>query len=118
MLTVVATDRTGPGATRGVADLLARHAAASEQDAGCRQFLVHQALDDPARFFLYETYDSAEAFAEHRRSQHFRQTLETMRAPLLIERECGLAGYIDNTMRDGEGSFRLIPAEATDGGAR
>jgi quinol monooxygenase YgiN len=61
MLTVVATYRTGPGATRGVADLLARHAAASEQEAGCRPFLVHQALDDPARFFLYETYDSAEA---------------------------------------------------------
>jgi hypothetical protein len=33
-------------------------------------------LDDPARFFLYETYDSA------------------------------------------EGSFRIIPAAATDGGAR
>jgi len=77
-----------------------------------------QALDDPARFFLYETYDSAEAFAEHRRSQHFRQDIETMRAPLLIERECGFDGYIDNTMRDGEGSFRLIPAAATDGGAR
>jgi hypothetical protein len=38
MLTVVATYRTGPGATRGVADLLARHAAASEQatDGGAR----------------------------------------------------------------------------------
>src|SRR5207302_9842631 len=35
------------------------------------QFLVHQALDDPARFFLYETYDSGEVFVEHRRSQHF-----------------------------------------------
>jgi hypothetical protein len=45
-------------------------------------------------------------------------TVETMRAPLLIERECGFAAYLDNTMRDGEGSFRLIPAAATDGGAR
>jgi quinol monooxygenase YgiN len=44
MLTVVATYRTGPSATRGVAYLLARHAAASEQEPGCRQFLVHQAL--------------------------------------------------------------------------
>jgi quinol monooxygenase YgiN len=60
MITVVTTYRTGPGATRGVDDLLARHAAASEQEAGCRQFLVHQ--------------------------------IETMRAPLLIERECGFAG--------------------------
>jgi hypothetical protein len=65
-----------------------------------------------------EIYDSAEAFAEHRRCQHFRQNIETMRAPLLIERECGFAGYIDNTVRDGEGSVLLIPAEATDRGAR
>ena len=69
------------------------------------QFLVHQALHDPARFFLYETYDSAEALAEHRRSQHFRQNTETMRAPLLIEHGCGFAGYIDNTIRDGEAAF-------------
>jgi hypothetical protein len=41
-----------------------------------------------------------------------------MRAPLLIERECGFAGCIDNTMRDAEGRFRLVPAAATDGGAR
>jgi len=48
----------------------------------------------------------------------FRQKIETMRAPLLIERECGFAGYIDDTVREGEGSFRLIPAAASDGGAR
>lgn len=41
-----------------------------------------------------------------------------MHAPLLIEHECGFAGFIDHTMRDGEGSFRLIMAAATDGGAR
>ncbi|GAC1579327.1 MAG: hypothetical protein NVS3B24_12900 [Candidatus Dormibacteria bacterium] len=51
--------RTAVG-EEGAIDLLARHHAASKQEAGCRQFLVHQALDDPARFFLYETYDSAE----------------------------------------------------------
>lgn len=33
-------------------------------------------------------------------------------------RECGFAAYIDDTMRDGEGGFRLIPAAATDRGAR
>lgn len=87
MFTVIATYRTAPGATQAVADLLARHGAASEQEPGCRQFLAHQALEDPTRFFLYETYDSAEAFAEHRRTEHFRQNIEQTLAPLLIERE-------------------------------
>ena len=84
----------------------------------CREFLVHEASDDPARFFLYGTYDSVEGFAGHGRSQHSRQNIETVRAPLLSQREGGFAGYIDNTMRDGEGRFRLIPAAGTDGGAR
>jgi len=35
-IAVFASYRTGPGATRGVADLLARRAAVSEQEAGCR----------------------------------------------------------------------------------
>ena len=81
MLNVFATYRTDLGTARGVADLLARHAAAGEQEARCRQSLVHQALDDPARFFLYETYDS-------------------------------------ETRSPSTGSFRLIPAAATDRGAQ
>lgn len=87
MITVIATYRTAPDAAQAVAGLLARHAVASEQEPGCRQFLAYQAMDDPTRFFLHETYDSAEAFAEHRRSDHFKQNIETTLAPLLIERE-------------------------------
>jgi quinol monooxygenase YgiN len=87
MLTVIATYRTTPAAAQAVAGLLARHAAASEQEPGCRQFLAHQATDDPTRFFLYETYESADAFAAHRRTEHFQQNIEGTLAPLLIERE-------------------------------
>ena len=87
MFTVIATYRTVSGAAQAVADLLARHAAASEREDGCRQFLAHQALDDPTQFFLYETYDSAEAFAEHRHTEHFQQNIEETLAPLLIKRE-------------------------------
>lgn len=87
MFTVIATYHAKPEAAQAVAELLAKHAAASEQERGCRQFLAHQALDDPTRFFLYETYDSDEAFAAHRRSKHFQQNIEQTLAPLLIERE-------------------------------
>jgi quinol monooxygenase YgiN len=87
MFTVIATYRTTPAAAQAVASLLARHATASEQEPGCRQFLAHRATDDPTRFFLYETYESADAFAAHRRTEHFQQNIEGTLAPLLIERE-------------------------------
>jgi quinol monooxygenase YgiN len=87
MVTVIATYRTTPEAADAVAYLLARHATTSEREPGCRRFLAHRALEDPTRFFLYESYDSDEAFAAHRRSEHFRQNIEGTLAPLLIERE-------------------------------
>lgn len=47
----------------------ARESVAS--DPGCLRFDVSQALDDPARWILYEVYDSPDAHASHRRSPHF-----------------------------------------------
>jgi hypothetical protein len=118
MLTVVATFRTGPSATRGVAYLLARHAAASEQEPGCRQFLVHQALDKPGPVLPLRDLRLGRGVRRAPAQPTFPAEHRHNARAVLIERECGFAGYIDNTMRDGEGSFRLIPAAATDGGAR
>ncbi len=87
MFTVIATYRTVPGTVDAVTELLTRHAAASEQEPGCHQFLVHQAADDPTLFYLYETYESREAFDEHRRTMHFQQNIETTLTPLLTHRE-------------------------------
>jgi quinol monooxygenase YgiN len=41
------------------------------RDPGCVRFDVSQQLDDPARWVLYEVYDSPDAHAAHRRSPHF-----------------------------------------------
>jgi quinol monooxygenase YgiN len=87
MLNVIAAYRVNPADADAVAKLLAEHAAASESEPGCRQFLAHQAQDDPGRFYLYETYDSEDAFEEHRHTPHFRRNIQTTLAPLLIERE-------------------------------
>jgi len=87
MVTVIAIYRAKPDAAQSVAELLAEHAAASEREPGCRQFLAHQAAEDPARFFLYEVYDSEADFAAHRQSEHFKENVETKLAPLLLERE-------------------------------
>jgi quinol monooxygenase YgiN len=42
-----------------------------QHDPGCLRFDVSQQLDDPARWVLYEVYDSPDAHAAHRRSPHF-----------------------------------------------
>ncbi|MGB9183861.1 MAG: putative quinol monooxygenase [Solirubrobacteraceae bacterium] len=94
MFTVIARYRTSPSDAQAVADVLARHAAASEGEPGCRQFLVFQAREDPTRFFLVETYDSEAAFSEHRQSEHFKQNIEATLAPMLIEREWHICGAL------------------------
>ena len=43
-----------------------------KKDVGCVRFDVSQAYDDPGRWVLYEVYDSPEAHAAHRQSDHFR----------------------------------------------
>jgi len=40
-------------------------------DPGCLRFDVSQDKDDPAKWVLYEVYDSPDAHALHRRSPHF-----------------------------------------------
>lgn len=42
-------------------------------EPGCRMFVVHQAQDDPATFFLYEQYDDRAAFEAHQQTAHFKE---------------------------------------------
>lgn len=42
-----------------------------QSEAGCHQFDVCCDPAEPALFFLYEIYDSAEAFAKHLQAPHF-----------------------------------------------
>jgi quinol monooxygenase YgiN len=92
MTTVVAHYRTRPEATDRVRELLSRHAAASEAEPGCRMFRAHQAVEDPTVFVLYEVYESPEAFAAHRASDHFRTNVEQTLVPLLTERDWTVFG--------------------------
>lgn len=50
---------------------IVEHASAAEP--GCRMFIVHQAQDDPTRFFLYEQYDDQAAFEAHQQTAHFKE---------------------------------------------
>lgn len=86
-LTVIAHYLTAPEAAEDVRRLLAQHARMSEAEPGCQCFLVHQSIDEPTRFALYEVYDDLEAFEAHRNSDHFRLNIEQTLVPLLLERQ-------------------------------
>jgi quinol monooxygenase YgiN len=92
MITVIAHYRVQPGSADVVRELLAGHSRQSEAEPGCLGFWAHQDTEDPDRFALYERYQSAEAFAEHRQSEHFHTNIEGMLVPLLLERSWRVYG--------------------------
>jgi quinol monooxygenase YgiN len=92
VITVIAHYQTHPDSVATVGELLAAHSKTSEAEPGCLQFLAHQDVDDPTRFALYETYESLEAFHNHRQTEHFRVNIEQTLAPLLISREWRIYG--------------------------
>jgi len=80
------------GAADAVRQLLARHAAASRAEPGCLQFDAHQGIDNPDEFPLVGRYESQAAFAEHRRTPHFRRNVETELVALLTARSWTVFG--------------------------
>jgi quinol monooxygenase YgiN len=56
-----------------LAGMAANAEAAVRDEPGCLRFDVSAVADDPNRFFLYELYTDAEAFAAHKASPHFAQ---------------------------------------------
>jgi quinol monooxygenase YgiN len=56
------------------------------------QFDAHQGIDNPAEFTLVERHESQPAFAEHRRTQHFRRNAETELVELLTARSWTVFG--------------------------
>jgi autoinducer 2-degrading protein len=51
---------------------------ASVQEPGNRRFDVLQSADDPARFVLYEAYESAADAARHKETDHYRKWRDTV----------------------------------------
>lgn len=51
---------------------------ASVMEAGNRRFDVLQSADDPARFVLYEAYESTAEAAKHKETGHYKKWRETV----------------------------------------
>jgi quinol monooxygenase YgiN len=84
---VTATWHAREGEEDRVAELLAKNAALSAQEPGCRMFIAHRAIDDSRTFFLYEQYDDEAAFKAHMETAHFRELVLGEAVPRLEGRE-------------------------------
>jgi quinol monooxygenase YgiN len=79
-------------AQEGEADLVERtlrqmaERVASDEPA-CLVYRAARSTEDPDSFILYEEYESEVALLAHRETQHFREMIEGVIAPVLISRE-------------------------------
>ncbi|PRY20930.1 quinol monooxygenase YgiN [Aliiruegeria haliotis] len=72
MFAVTVIFRTAPGAMEAFLPLMRANAATSlAEEPGCRVFDVCTDPSRPDEVFLYEIYDSEEAFQIHLKSAHF-----------------------------------------------
>ena len=85
------------GEEERVAEILARNAALSAQEPGCRMFIGHRSNDDSRTFFLYEQYDDEAAFKAHTETAHFRELVLGDVVPRLERRERAFYTPIDTS---------------------
>jgi len=43
------------------------------KDPGTIAYAVHRSVDNPSRFFVYEKYESQEAYRQHSSTPHFQE---------------------------------------------
>ena len=68
-------------------DLLRQNARDSLlREPGCLQFDICTDSSDPCEFFLYEVYDSPEAFDNHLKSNHFK-TFDAAVSSMIINKQ-------------------------------
>lgn len=60
------------GKENEIADLFRPLQAESRKEPGCILYIVHQHVDDPRKFLVYEQYKDEAALAAHRNSHHFQ----------------------------------------------
>jgi quinol monooxygenase YgiN len=87
MFVVAAYWRAREGEAEACAAILRTMAQLSvANEPGCRMFAVHQAVDDPRDFFLYEQYDDEAAFKAHAQTDYFKQHVLGDAVPRLEQR--------------------------------
>ena len=87
MVVEVAWYRARPGASEAVVAALREAAVRAREEPGCTAYRVHQSLDDPHAFLVYEEYVDEAAREAHLQTAHFREIVQGRVNPLLESRE-------------------------------
>lgn len=53
-------------------------------EPGTIAYVLHRAIDDPTKFFVYEKYESQEALGQHSSTAHFQEFFKAI-TPILSE---------------------------------
>ncbi len=59
-------------------------------DPGAIAYVVHRGLDNPAKFFIYEKYESGDALKYHSSTEHFKEFSKAIASLLDGRPEIGL----------------------------
>ena len=73
MMVLAVTWRAHEKQETKVAAIFGKLQEASRKEPGCLMYVVHQHLNDPRRFFVYEQYRDQAALESHWNSPHFLQ---------------------------------------------
>lgn len=65
--------------------------ASTANDEGCIEYKFHQLSEDPASFFVYEIWDTAQSLDKHAASQHFKDFASLLEGSL--EKELDIRIY-------------------------
>jgi quinol monooxygenase YgiN len=85
-LQVIAYYSIAPGNEKAVHELLPRLAEASRTEPGNISYGVYTQLGDESQVVILEKYESPEAFAAHRESEHFTELGFGAIIPMLSDR--------------------------------
>jgi quinol monooxygenase YgiN len=78
---------TNPGEEGVIAELLRSFLPKAQQEAGVKQFQIHQNADRPREFLFYEVFADEAAFAAHQQTEHFKTMIQGQALAKLAKRE-------------------------------
>jgi quinol monooxygenase YgiN len=79
--------RAKPGQADALVEIQHRFMAACRQsEPGLRSIRVHQSVDDPEIFLVYETFENEAAFKAHFETNHFKTIVEPELVPIVSKR--------------------------------
>ena len=82
LVTVIARFKAAEGSDGELKELLLSLIGPSRADEGCVTYDLHQALNDPALFVFYETWESKELLGKHSTAAHIQQFRSKVKALL------------------------------------